>query len=94
MSPVLDVSIDTGANHFLDTFLAQGAMEGTVGYSGSRDNSIVIDYAVPVNKLALKYIGELVKDEGQSGDGTVHVGGLGLSLIYKCNCGRQSKNIG
>ncbi len=45
---------------FLDTFQAQGAMKGAVGYSGSGDGSIDVDYAIPVDMLALKYVGKLV----------------------------------
>ncbi len=90
MSPVLDVSIDTGANRFLDTFLAQGAMEGTVGYSGSRDNSIVIDYAILVNKLAVKYIGKLVYVWKGQMKGKVGImqskSGDWVCFICYCNC--------
>ncbi len=45
---------------FLDTFVAESVMQNAPSYSGSGDGVVTVDYAVPVDRLALKYVGRSV----------------------------------
>ncbi len=83
---------------FLDTFVAESVMQNAPSYSGSGDGVVTVDYAVPVDRLALKYVGRSVyvlerENEGQSGHGAVDVGRLGTDFICKCDAGWQRTHV-